>query len=394
MIDKTVIASASRRITAARTELVQTYPFFGRLLLRTKVRFGACGTACTDMESILFDLDFMSRLSDAELRFVMLHEAMHCVFKHCIRSRARIPLIYNIACDIVVNSFILEALGVPDFLIDGESVMHLAPDGTEGRDATAEEIYDMLIRQYDLQTLDAMYRKSAFDTHDGWEEIDSQKASEVWDKHIRDSAKAVGTGSSGIPANMRRYLEEVNHTPRTNWRQLLQDYIRFDRSDFDFTVPDRRFQDEFLLPSFRENLFGDSVKGLWLFVDASGSISDRELSVLMKEIRSAYDQVENISGKLSFFDTEVSAPQTFESLDDLGEIKPVGGGGTSFHSIFRFLSRIDESERPDLVLIFTDGYAAFPDEDAAMDIPVVWLIEGSDREPPWGSTVYIYADED
>ena len=45
-----------------------------------------------------------------------------------------------------------------------------------------------------------------------------------------------------------------------------------------------------------------------------------------------------------------------------------------------------------IILIFTDGYAAFPEEDAAMDIPVVWLILDSPVEPPWGNTIHLYTD--
>ena len=393
MYDKAVTAQAGRRVTAARMRLVQKYPFFGKLLLCLKIRFAECGTACTDMTFITFDIDFMAKLNDAQLNFVLLHEVMHCVFKHCIRGKNKIPLVYNIACDIVVNSFILEILGLPEFTVYGETVMHLAPDGVEGRRYTAEKVYDMLIKSADLQEIDEMYRKGAFDSHDGWKDIDGQEIGEVWDKHIRDSAKVTGTSCSGIPNGIRRYLDEVSHTPKTNWRQLLHDFIQYDRSDYDFTVPDRRFQGDVLLPSFRENIRGDTVKGLWLFVDASGSVTDKELAVLMKEIYSAYEQVENISGRISFFDAEVSKPVSFESYDALSAVKPVGGGGTSFKNIFRYLSEIDEDMLPDIILIFTDGYAPFPDEDAAMNIPVVWLILDSPVEPPWGNTIRLYMDE-
>ena len=392
MIDKARLAQASRRITETRVGLVQRYPFFGKLLLRMKMRFAECGTACTDMDSILFDVDFMEKLKDAELEFVMLHEVMHCVLKHCIRGKGKVPLIYNIACDITVNSFILEILGIPEFSIGSEPVMHLAPDKAEGRLYTADKIYEMLLQDEDMKQLSEMYQKGAFDFHGIWEDIDAQATSELWDKHIRDAAKTAGMIGSGIPNGIRRYLDEVVHTPKTNWRQLLHDFIQYDKSDFDFTASDRRFQGDYLLPSFCENVFGDSVKGLWLFVDASGSVSDKELNVLMKEIYSAYEQVENISGRISFFDTQISEPIAFESLEELNAVKPVGGGGTSFVNIFKYLHGLEEDQLPDIILIFTDGYAAFPEEDAAMDIPVVWLILDSPVEPPWGNTIHLYTD--
>ena len=384
MYDKQIITAAMRRISAARARLVQRHPFFGRLLLRLRYRFAPCGTACTDMENIIFDIDFLGKLSDAEVEFVLLHEVMHCVLQHCLRGKGKINLIYNIACDIVVNSFILEALGCPDFKIFGENAMHLAPDKTEGRDHTAEEVYQMLLQDADIAKL----AKLLIDSHDGWQDIDAQRAKDEWGKYISDTAKRMN-GFDSVPLGMRRYLKEVSRTPTTNWRQLLQDYIRFDRNDYDFTSPDRRYDGDFLMPSFRENMFGDAVKGLWLMVDASGSIDDEALSEVMNEIYAAYSQLDNISGRLAFFDIKLYEFHPFESLDDLKEIQPKGGGGTSFHVIFKHLRSIDEEERPALILIFTDGYAAFPDEEAAFDIPVVWLIKGSNVEPPWGNCVYI-----
>ena len=384
MYDKQIVTAAMRRVSAARARLVQRHPFFGRLLLRLRYRFAPCGTACTDMENIIFDIDFLGKLSDAEVEFVLLHEVMHCVLQHCLRGKGKINLIYNIACDIVVNSFILEALGCPDFKIFGENAMHLAPEKTEGREHTAEEIYQMLLQNADIAKLATLL----IDSHDGWQDIDAQRAKDEWGKYISDTARRMN-GFDSVPLGMRRYLKEVSRTPTTNWRQLLQDYIRFDRSDYDFTSPDRRYDGDFLIPSFRENMFGDAVKGLWLMVDASGSIDDEALSEVMNEIYAAYSQLDNISGQLAFFDSKLYEFHPFETLDDLKEIQPKGGGGTSFHVIFKHLRSIDEEGRPALILIFTDGYAKYPDEEVALDIPVVWLIKGSGVEPPWGNCVYI-----
>ena len=44
---------------------------------------------------------------------------------------------------------------------------------------------------------------------------------------------------------------------------------------------------------------------------------------------------------------------------------------------------------PSLVIILTDGYCNFPDESAAMGVPVVWIIVNSGVEPPWGQKVHI-----
>lgn len=37
-----------------------------------------------------------------------------------------------------------------------------------------------------------------------------------------------------------------------------------------------------------------------------------------------------------------------------------------------------------MIVIFTDGYAGFPEPEAAMNIPVLWLISNNDLISPWG----------
>ncbi len=385
MSDKKKIVCLSRRVSESRARLLVKFPFFGRLILRLKLRFSECGTACTDMENIIFDPDFLEKLSDTELDFVLFHEVMHCVLKHCTRGLGKLPFIYNIACDIVVNSFVMETLGFADFTIAGEKVIHLLPDNTEGRDHTAEEVYNLLVKL----NVEDFSDYTGFDSHTIWAEIFTAEAEEKWGKFVRDSATAGSGTGSAIPYGMRRYIKEVVHTPKTNWRQLLNDYIRFDLSDYTFEVPDKRYSDDIIMPSFLENRCGEVVKKLWIFVDTSGSVDDEGLSVAMQEIYEAYSQIDNISGKILFFDYEVSEPFGFENLDELKNAKPVGGGGTSFKAVFDYLSGLEDEDIPNLVIILTDGYAEFPQEGEAMGIPVVWIIINSKVAPPWGETVYI-----
>ena len=144
-----------------------------------------------------------------------------------------------------------------------------------------------------------------------------------------------------------------------------------------------------ILPSFCENIEGSKVEKLWFLVDTSGSVSDEAVSVAYEEIKQATMQIDNLSGMLSFFDYTVSDPENFESLEDILSIKPLGGGGTSFHAIFRKLKDFDEDNLPNAIIIITDGFAPFPDEKEAMNIPVIWIIVDSFITPPWGVYAFI-----
>ena len=156
MIERAQVLPLLNRIVNLRTETLRTRPFFGRLLLHLKIGFAESGTAYTDMKQIVFDPSFAGPMSDDELWFLMMHELMHCVLHHCTRGEGLDPLLYNIACDIVVNSLIEETLGVTDFIVAGQPAMHLAPNKKEGRVYTAEQVYEML-QKASPKTLQQMY---------------------------------------------------------------------------------------------------------------------------------------------------------------------------------------------------------------------------------------------
>jgi predicted metal-dependent peptidase len=388
MAETNDLRQLSIRLTSLRADLLNSFPFFGRLLLHLQFGYASCGTAFTDMRKIVFDPGFAARLSDEEVRFVLLHEVMHCVLHHCTRGQSLHQELYNIACDIVVNSLIMEILHTDLFCVEDEQVMHLAPDGKEGREYSAEKVYEMLIRSSEEQLVE-LYGEGFRDLHDRWTSIDAAQADDIWEQHIRSAAKAAGTGS-GIPYGMRRYLKEVENLPTMNWKQILHDFIQHDKSDFVYEHPDHRYQGDLIMPSFQENEYGDHVEKLWFFIDTSGSISDETLSEAFLHIKEAIEQMDSLSGELAFFDSEVSSFYSFHSLNDLTSIEPVGGGGTSFDVIFEQLgNQTQNKENPAAILIMTDGLAAFPNEKAAKGIPVLWIIIGSEIVPPWGVSINV-----
>jgi predicted metal-dependent peptidase len=391
MEDKQTLQRLSVRLSRIREGICLSYPFFGRLLLGLRTGFDNCGTAYTDMRRVAFDPAFATRLSDEELTFVYLHELMHCVLRHCVRGEGKERLRYNIACDIVVNATILEMLGRKEMTVDGEEVIHRTPYGQEGVFYTAEEIYEML-RQKSDESVSSMLGRVPLDDHGIWGEIQNRQLLEdQWSQEIRVAASRQAGSGSGIPRNLRRHLANIAHHPTTNWRQLLHDHIQCSQSDYTYNTPDRRYTGDVIMPSFQENVYGNHLPGLWVLIDTSASVSREGLAVAFEEIRDALAQVDSFEGMLSFFDTAVTEPVSFETVEELEDMMPVGGGGTSFSAIFSFLKERMEEELPALILILTDGYAPFPKEEQALGVEVIWVIIDADAEPPWGTSVYVEA---
>lgn len=387
----------SRKLLTARMRLVMSHPFYGALLMHVILSVDEeCETAFTDNERICFGAEFLNNLSAREVEFVMLHEIMHIVLHHCKRGLGYNQLVFNIACDIVVNSTILETFGNDVSKITlakyGESV-HTVPDGREGRLFSAEEVYSMLMRNRAFaKTLAAV----AFsDDHSKWkdeEEMSENAAS--WDQRVVNAAQAAsmmsGSSAGSVPRFAQKLLDrEKNRT--LDWKTLLHEFIEEDTGDYSFSPPDRRFSDSgFFLPDYNGEVSSDKVSKILFMIDTSASISTKTVYTAFDEIESALEMFEGgLEGWLGFFDGGVKAPVPFENTDELKQIRPVGGGGTSFINVFKYIRENMSEDPPVSIVIFTDGYDRFPDEDAAMGIPVLWIICGTNVVPPWGVTARI-----
>ena len=379
-----------RRILLARMAVLSRNGFFGLLLMHMKFALDPnIGTAATDGERVYFDPKFLDKISDRELVFIMMHEIMHVALRHTSRTGDRDDFLFNIACDIVVNSNILQAAGGDLSSITlsqyGES-MHLTPKGDEGSHYTAEEVYEM------FSSLSASRRKQLkhgfADDHSRWGTADDEALDALWKNRIRDALEACRTrggqtGRGTIPLGVERKIEELMH-PRTDWRVLLNDFVQEEVTDYSFLPPDRRFSDSpFLLPDFNET--ETTVKNILFMIDTSASMSKKEITQAYSEIKGAIDQFGgNLEGWLGFFDAAVVPPIPFTDENEFRIIRPKGGGGTDFGVIFDYIRREMAEREIASIIILTDGCAPFPEESAAMGIPVLWMINNNYVEPPWG----------
>lgn len=78
----------------------------------------------------------LRRLTDEEWRFVLAHEMLHAALRHDERCGGRDPYLFNVACDYVVNGWLLE-MGVgdmPEGLLYDPALAGLS----------AEEVYDLI----------------------------------------------------------------------------------------------------------------------------------------------------------------------------------------------------------------------------------------------------------
>lgn len=433
-LSESKIKGCIKRLLLSRMRILYNHGFYGLLLMHMIYAISEeIETACTDGVRITFGIDFLDSLSDSELDFVMMHEILHVVLQHCFRGDVEDPEAYNIAADIVVNSNIMLENGMKASSITLSKygiAMHVAPDGKEGHEYTAEQVYAMLPKNLNKKgnnkspgsavgrakkenkkgnnkgpgsavgrakkeiSKEQHQPVRVWDDHSQWgkyEEDDTLR--DVWVKRFEDAAEAIkirdpSNARGLLPAFAERILKELKKT-QTDWRTILNDFIQEEVVDYSFAPPDRRFDDSpFFLPDF--NGKEDRVEDILFMIDTSGSMSDDMIAAAYSEVKGAIDQFNGkLKGWLGFFDAAIIKPQPFSDENEFKIIKPAGGGGTDFQIIFEYVFHHMSDKLPTSIIILSDGYAPFPQEKLAGGIPVLWLLNNEEVNPPWGKVARI-----
>lgn len=387
-----------KRLLMSRMRILLNNGFYGLLLMHMVYAIDEdCETAATDGKYIYFGPDFLEELQDTELDFIMMHEILHVVLQHCLRQGERDNERFNIACDIVVNSNILLSHNMQTSAITlrkyGES-MHLAPNGKEGYEYTAEQVYEMLPPTPKTGIQKKGGNETNWDNHSKWgQQAVDEALDDVWIKRFEDACEAISIqdplNQRGLlPLFAQRLFKELK-APQTDWRTILNDFVQEEIVDYSFAPPDRRFNDNpFFLPDFNDK--DDVIEDILFMIDTSGSMSDDMITQAYSEVKGAIDQFDGkLRGWLGFFDAAIIEPKPFSNEEEFRVIKAAGGGGTNFQIIFEYVHEHMTDKLPASIIILTDGYAPFPKERMAWDIPVLWVINNDQVDPPWGKVARI-----
>jgi predicted metal-dependent peptidase len=184
--------------------------------------------------------------------------------------------------------------------------------------------------------------------------------------------------------------------PRIAWEPLLSGAVRravgwvHGRGDYTYSRPSRRQSSsaQVVLPGMRRPL-----PAVAMVVDTSGSVDDGLLGRAMGEVDGALRAL-GIHGRGV---TVVSCDAAVHSVDRVRRARDArlgGGGGTDMRVGLRTAAEL--RPRPDLVVVFTDGYTPWPDRPPT-GAAVVGAILGRDRSelpptPEWLTRVECLLD--
>ncbi len=134
------------RAQRAKRRLIDHYPLLGALAASFDIEEDV--RLCQQYDIRVAAIDVGARriwinpaagLADDECLFVFAHELLHAGLNHASRRRGRDPLLWNIACDFVINGWLVDMrVGTPP----GIGLLH----DIKLAGQSAEEIYDRLVR--------------------------------------------------------------------------------------------------------------------------------------------------------------------------------------------------------------------------------------------------------
>lgn len=403
------------RLTKARTQLILDKPFLGNLVLRLPLAAADswCKTSATDAKKFYYNPRFIDSLNNHQIKFVLIHEALHCALTHFTRRGNRTKHKWDLACDFAINPLLVKEdfhppIDVPIFRqYEGMIAEEIYPmiDDNLDQEPMDQHLYDEQanndskqsdggMREDDLQQekqLSAL--KSNADNQQGNSDSAPQlaqqppilKADEVaklatqWQKNLASSAQ-LAQQAGKLDTEFAKLIDFFLQ-PQVSWQSLLTQYMStFARDDFSYSRLSRR-AGEAILPSLKSHQI-DIV----IAIDTSGSISQQEVNEFVSEVDSIKANL-RASITLLACDEKLSehCPWRFEAWNKLQFPSSLGGGkGTNFNPVFDYINAQDNI--CDVLIYFTDAKGVFP--DAEPNYPVMWLVKGKQRVP-WGSRIQL-----
>lgn len=410
------MSDVKEKLDYAKVQLLLKHPFFGALLLRREMDVFTPPSpwgesACVDLAGrIHVSTKFVEAHTGSELVFVLAHELMHVIYAHLARMKGREPLLWNIACDAVINDLLIEE-GVGSFPKGGVRI-----EGAENK--SAEEIYDWLA-QYGVQrdkahqfcilvpgSAASMGGQAAGQGLNGQAaEQGDDKRDASWDSRYQDllpelaanatpaqladsilearialasalqAAKSIGRGSA-LCARLGKIIAST-----VPWYQRLEQFMYAKAGiHHSWNRPNKRFAGRFYLPR-REPL--PSMGEVVLAIDSSGSISDQELAEFKGHVLRIFSECRPRNVHLLFICDEVVFSQTFEQNEPIVFPQQNWCGSTDMRCAQEWA--LTHAPDADVVLILTDGYSPFPEKE---EIPHVWVMT-CNQKAPIGVNIYL-----
>ena len=401
----------SQLLKGFKSYLLSEHPFFATVALNLKyvVKEDVSSLAGTDCYQTVYVHPSLAEYSWDAFLFVNLHELLHAVFMHSQRKEERDLMLWNVACDYVVNSILVEEMRLP---LPHDLFVLYNPGFSK---KTAEEVYRILSQTASQRKKLVLTfrngknenftsevpvipvsgnlsdnRESRFDgvlqpfdlkkSKAPREEIERIKDIVAQAKIMQEKLKGRGT----IPGSVAEFVERI-FEPDVPFERLLALYaseIISGKQTYTYNPVNKKYA--YFYDVIYPSITKEEVPRVVVAVDSSGSMSKEDLELAAGAIK----RLSTITPEVTVIvaDCEVHQVIRTNEIDEfLKNVRFEGRGGTSHVPVFEHVEKKMKDALPDVVICITDGYSEYPSKKPKY--PVIWLLTEKHQSPPWGMKV-------
>lgn len=343
-------------ISNLKIRLMKTMPFYGEVLSFVQLEEdNSMETAATNGKVIKYNRKYMQSLSPEQRNYVVMHELLHIILRHWKRVEGRLPEIWNLAADYVVNGMMKKlqrsldsdeiSIAFPEDICflnrySGESVEKIYEDIC-GNPKKYKKHWSVI--QRDLLVMEAL------------SELDEQAWDLLLQQLMANSLKKWAT--AGKPYYIPDVMLSLIDSRILPWKKLLRKYmIRMDNEEVSYLTPERKYLHMgLILPGIGRDE-EEKIRDVWAFIDTSGSIDKNERDEFITQLYRIAKDV-RVTMNLVYWHTGISdVYRNIRKKEELLKCTPTSSGGTNPACIYQFLN--DYNIEPDVMLILTDGWFA------------------------------------
>lgn len=360
-----------KKVLKARLHIMDNLPQFAPLALCLPWRLVDCPTAYLSKSGVVgLGNSFVKDLTVPQVAFVILHEGFHHLLNYFNRLGDRVPKVWNIAQDAVINEMLRRMPGIEPIRggVFPESLGLTWGDG-ESQIPTADEVYDYLLRN-----ATKMPSNAACGTGEGEDLAPGPGEAAIDPKEMQNAisrlasaARAIGAGSSELDMWADAAIGKAKYDPLVDLRNRVVravETLRGRLSEPNWNKINRRYD---WLAGRR--YFSPSLD---VVVDTSGSMG-QDGDIVLTEIANLILKV----GKVYCLtvDTAVNHEGYVKSAKEFLRVAK-GGGGTELSPAF---DRLREARRKNPIVCITDG--ELNDPGAPKD--TIWLVTSKEGVKEW-----------
>ena len=444
-------------VIKARTALMRDQVGMASILLPLEiVEDETKPTMATDGRKIYYNPEFVKDLLSEAIQGVLFHEGCHVIFEHHLRIGKRNHKLWNIACDYVINMYIVDVLGMSlpegglyDARFKGmgaEKVYSILDDELDqDKDQNDESNSDQSGNDSDSDsdnaTEDEQQSTGKYSSEDGtqntpppskYDNLPDSQGEIIMPKHD-DGTEFSGEELEEMASALRQDvvmgeklershgsaegsailggMSDIARKSTIKWSDVLKDALLSQQAnEHTWSKPNRKHSWRGVhMPSMVRSANGGVLA---VGMDSSCSVTQKELDYYAKETKVIAEELGLDKVMVCYCDHIVRKNSDGEwwdvfdlSCGDEIEFKLRGGGYTEFDPVMNLLNDYtDNAHEIQALIYFTDGWGDVRSE-LEPDLPVYWAITDERfftddyyrnrmaENLPFGEHIYLDAEE-